>query len=751
MYSSEEEVGESASRAEHQPPTVVLPVGTNAEEQQLSEEELARRMTRTRATSTAEAPTTLVEDGKFSASKEEEEETVDHSMDGSPALMSTIPLNIPTIAFNAAKQGDSELLEILLGPSIASERDIFVELSAQKQAFEDKMRIYEFMLDMTEKRIAEVTTFDALPDEYKNYEAVSMKLNKVSDVCIRKAIESYHAEEKPFNQCVVLNDYSYRKVVLEIDQMHSGSLHELRGLSLANDATIGIFLESNGVKVVKTGQTVSFYLSDGLQKAMENLWLDRFVYRSELMVFPKVDAKSFEIKKKALDNEACLYRQYIATCRTEIQTLDRDITAYHATYIARCKRQLALIESLMGGHQSQVGPELLNLLGQVKTTILFKMGDNHYKHLANTPNEPKNCWLSPHIRNGEQSTLLHVAVQRKRYRAAHVIRTHGVMLSVKNGNGETPAQLMNYEEDELDRIIQEYSRVKESQFLQDVDNILTDYLTKGNKTLNSAVRRAFYSIFHSVQILRGRIFEEIPQYRQQLQETRQALDDFEFALLARSSATNAKKGFRNRSDLHDPILGLVNRYLDLKENYGVKRLDEEARITITSGSVSVHANELAVVRAESERNLQQVIQQAKMIERLEGENQDLSVKLDEARTFTANQSMKIASQDAIIGEQTVKINQQADELKALQSTVAQQGASMKVMKDSLEEMRSLMLMIQQQQAAQQAMPQASDPIPIVMRRVSVNPSTLYGSPPEASVTPALEKGGIPMNSLTSSD
>ncbi len=753
-YSSEEEMKDSVSRTEHQPSHVALPVGTNSEEQKKSEDDLLKVKKRTRAASVADEQV-VIQESKFSASREDAEdslsetvEVVDDAIDKTAALMSAVHLDISAIAFNAAKQGDSELLEVLLGPSLPNEKDEFIRLSAQRAAREDQKRIYEFMLDVTKARIAEVTDFDSIPSDYKDYKKLSIKLNSLVSDCIARASERYNADEKLFSQCIELNDYSRDKVVLEADEM----LPANKSLVTESAVPMKTVLMGHGVTISATDRYASFYLSDTIKKAMELIWVDRFVYRSVLMVFPVVEnAKSYELKKKGLVNESHIYGQYILQCESDIRNLDNEIQSYTTAYLTRCRRQLSLIDALLTDQRYELSPELIGLINKVKVTILFKMGDARYKHLAGAADEPRRCWVSPHIKNATGSTMLHVAVQRKRYKSAYVLKSHGLMLNTKNRKGKTPADLSGYEEDELNRIIQKYARVTDSAFLKEVEEVVLKYLAKSNKTLNSVPRTLLYRIFHDINILRTRVNHEIPRYRQKIQETRQSLDDMPFALSALKYAKDAQKGLRNRSELHQSIIALVDQYLDIDNNYGVKPLDEVARIGIAPQGSIAQTKALAAARAESDRQLQVIVQQSELIARLEGENQDLSGKLDKARDFAAEQSKKIASQDAKIDEQSEQIKTQANELDALKATVTRQGSDMQAMQDSIAQMREMMLMIQGQQATQQAMPRVSSPIPIVVKRVSVNPNTLYAPSAEAPATPALEQDGIPMNSFSPSE
>lgn len=759
-YSSEESVGESVTKSSQPVIFAPLPVGTNSEEQALSEAELILPVEIARAASRAEDTTEDV--------IETTSETTDEllaSRDGSQAVMSDIILDIPGIAFRAARTGDTNLLEVLLGPSLPDEKKQFIKLLLERHAIEEEMRIFEFMAFVTDKRLETINTYENIATEYRNLNILQHKLNGLLSECVITATNRYQNDSSNhhFSQCVPLNDNSLKKVVLYIDhEQYLDDISKLRA-SLLGDTSIRLFLQSHHVKFEPDADYAHFYLSESLKAAWVEVWRERFDFRSQTMIVPTMQTEDdYQANKKCITDEASRYHVRVTHSKERLTEVNTRIHEFGLPYHERGKRQLANIEAYLADQQNKLSPELLELISKVKTAILFKAGEATYRHLAGTNDEPRSCWVSPQLRDKSGATLMFGPVRNEWYRTANLLLKYGLTVNASNKKGQTPATIAKMDENELLNHIERYAREKSSQFIDDAQKIVTEYEEKYKLTLNSIWKRLRYRIFNSLEVLEERMNKEVPLYKKAIKESSQALSDFELALQIGQLSKNAKRGLLNKSKLHGELEKLLDCYMS-EQHYGVKPREGVSSLMVYRGGAQDHDNDhVALVQSnlEQERQLQK-LQQA--LAEKEAENiqlrddvDHLSVRLESEKQLNSQQSQTIARQSTIIEEIEAKLKEEIVKREAQEKRVAElevnfhtRDSEVQAMQQMIQVMQKTLLGLQaqqqQSQPLEQVVPPPSEPIDMVVRRVSVSSSTMFGSPPEESLaTPSGESGSILM-------
>lgn len=761
-YSSEESVGESITKSGQPVISTPLPVGTNSEEQALSEAELILPVEIARAASRAEDTT---EDVIETTSETTDELLASH--DGSQAVMSDIILDIPGIAFRAARTGDTNLLEVLLGPSLPDEKKQFIKLLLERHAIEEEMRIFEFMAYVTDKRLEVIEAYENTDPDYRNFNKLQQKLNGLLSECITIATNRYQNDTNNhhFSQCVPLNDNALKKVVLYIDrEQYVGDLSKLRASALG-DTSIRLFLQKHDVKFEPDADYAHFYLSESLKAAWVKVWRERFGLRAENMMVPVLQTEDdYQANKKCITDEASRYHVRVTHSKGRLTEVNTRIHEFGLPYHERGKRQLANIEAYLADQQNKLSPELLALISKVKTAILFKAGEATYRHLAGTNDEPRSCWVSPQLRDKSGATLMFGPVRNEWYRTANLLLKYGLTVNASNKKGQTPATIAKMEEDELLNHIERYAREKSSQFIDDAQKIVTEYEEKYKLTLNSIWKRLRYRIFNSLEVLEERMNKEVPLYKKAIKESSQALSDFELALQIGQLSKNAKRGLLNKSKLHGELEKLLDCYMS-EQHYGVKPREGVSSLMVYRGGAQDedHDNSHAALvqsRLEQERQLQKLQQALAEKEaenmQLRGDVDHLSVRLESEKQLNSQQSQTIARQSTIIEEIEAKLKEEIVKREAQEKRVAElevnfhtRDSEVQAMQQMIQVMQNTLLRIQaqqqQSQPLEQVVPPPSAPIDMVVRRVSVSSSTMYGSPPEESLaTPSGESGSILM-------
>ncbi len=633
---------------------------------------------------------------------------------------------ISEVAFLAAKRGDFDLLEVLLGPSIEAEKKQHIALSVEIAKVEETRRIYVFLAALTQARIDEIRKFKALDLAYQDYGILNSILQKkVVKAIINSQLDSLALRAGLFaEECREINDEPLIKIQLDIDPPLGMNLLVDRASGGIDPSTIKTFLVDNHIAFADDQQYIHFWMTPALVDAFAEVWRQRFKYRASRTTIDQIN-NADELEKFLAEQVHMLkiYDDFIDHCIEMNRPSAMKIEELGNHFIERCHRQRLLIPALLESN-ANYSPALIDFLTHALYCLKVELEEEGFAHLNASNDKPKGRWLSCDITTYKQNTLLHLAAEYKRYRIVHLLMKHGLRLDTPNQDGISPVELSGFEPETLIDLAQKYSREKKSDFLKKSLEKVLHYEAYAKGILNSGVRKFFYRIFWNLSILESRVNEEIPSLLTELHAASQKLSDMEFAISALKLYHNARRGLRRHSELHTAIMQLIIRYFS-EPNFGVKLEDEIHTLMRITGAGTpegqrVFEMQAVAVRENVKRLEAAIVEKGNMIACLQGENELLK------REYS-NAVENICEKEAIIKEQTIVLASQALEMQSLKETVTQQGEIIAKTQTDLAEMKAMMQAFMRSHAA----PSASPAIEIPATRVSNHTSTLYSTSSEA--------------------
>ncbi len=636
-------------------------------------------------------------------------------------------------AFLAAKRGELSLLEVLLGPSIQSEKEKHIELSAKITKVDDVVRIYTFMIKLTEVRIATIREFESLKPEYQNYRVLNTLLNeRIVKEVIEGQVDSMGLRGDVYvEECRELNNDPLIEIALDIDS----PLEEV-----VSQSTIKTFLRANHVPFTDEQQYVHYWVAKGLALAFSNVWYERFAYRATKM--PMASINNEDELKQTLETLYQMHKRYEDYASDNADIKRPNITTVdeleHAL-LARCRRQRGLVVDLLQDKSGRFTPEIIEFLEHALYCLQVELEEEGFAHLNASENKPKSKWISHQITTFKNNTLMHIAAEYKRYRMVSLLMKYGLDVTTPNQDGKTPAALADMDEETLIDFALKYSREKESDFLEKSKEVVKKYEENANIILTSPVKKLFYRLFNNLPILEKRVNHDVPELYAKLRLAYQNLSDMEFAVAAIRLYHQAERGFRNRSALHRSIMNLVIRYLT-EQSFGVKDAEDIQRIMQITGlgtpeGEKVYEMEIMQVR-ETVKRLEEVITaKGGVIACLQSENELL-------RREHSSAIEGIRERDEVIEEQKQAIETQNIEMENLKQIVIEQGKTIAKTQSDLSEMKAMMQQLLMQQNKPLQITQAKD-IPSAAVSVSNHASTLYGASPDG-FSPSPD-GGVRMD------
>lgn len=666
----------------------------------------------------------------------------DESLSASTDALTVVPLDatIQEEAFLAAKRGDYELLEVMLGPSIPAEKQEYIELSAKVAADADIQRLYAFLVYLTQKRIEELMAFKALDPDYQDFTMLNSRLaNKVIETAITDQVASFQDQRslapEGFRE---LNDNPLIEIALDIDTDTVATVRK-------DASTMKTFLMTHGVKFAEAQRVVHFWTTPELNKALQDMWYERFAYRASKMpieVIKNIDELEAALAKQVAN--CAFYKDKVDECAKIKAPIQSKLVLNENAFIARHQRQRELIEKVLNEKIHAFSNEMQAFLTYANFCLKVELEEEGYGELKGTDEHPKGRWISPNITTFKRNTLMHLAASYKRYRAMYLLHTYQLSLHAKNSDGVTPLALSGEDEAMLLKSMATYSRVVESDYLKESKQVMRDYRNHKLSILESPVKKFFYRIFKNWDVTNGRLYGEIPELLAILLEASQKLSDMEFALAVIRFSRTANRGLFKKSELYRDLMDLVMKFF-MEPGYGVK-LEEEIvafmRLTNTDTPGGERVFEMQVVEArQTVKRLQAAIVESNgAIISLQSENDGLRNEKSEMQAAVREKDEEIVALKEALDKQAAAYQAQGEKVQSLEMKSLQQDETLAQMKADTEQLRQMVQQLMQNQI------QHTPAVPIPGASVAYHTSTLYGASPE-SFTPS-SPSDIRMSPLT---
>lgn len=522
-------------------------------------------------------------------------------------------------AFIAAKNGDHDFLEALLGPSIPSEKRQYEKLLADIQTYYDKIELWEFRRRLAERKLAMLKNFKGGVDVVLSIntqlracaaDEIQLSVDAWSDRCGVHSLVYYNATQSQFP---TLDAH---------DHMHGYSPNKM-----------GDFFASLGITKPDAQAYYCISLSQETKAALRDLLVARYERQAERVDFDIKEISEVSDYLDHLGNSIDAAQAEIDRLSAQKRPISDQIAQLNdVNYNVRKQRFRDLVAKF------EANPELLPLVYRVPSPELGPL--------------LKSARVPVDARNKDGNTLLQVAAEAKKYNVVRLLLDHDADLSVRNGINAPPVWELAglHTEAELRSLAKVYKRRNESRFLADVNKDFQAY-----KKAHEDLLKSYKRYLHTEKRLQERS-EQLANLEAGIQKAKTVPIDDILVLDILTLNLLATRGSLGRSGLFDPLVARVKRYTQEK-GYGVTRQDI---IEVLNGEVSASVNaELERVTKEKDAR----------IELLEAELRSSELKNTMKDSALASMSVQCEEKDAEISKQRHLLSEKDKAIEWYQSKV----------------------------------------------------------------------------------
>lgn len=410
---------------------------------------------------------------------------------------------LPKIAFLAAKRGDLDLIQVLLGPNIKQHRERYLNLLREIHQIKLNLQLNEFRSKLAQAALTEISIYLALD---RRYQAITTLNETLSE-------KSHHITEEAIHSATTETLCAERNTINGDMPPISPSMLEEECRTRFNREIIGFDLQS--MKTTEHAAMKADMINDYLLVVSDNIKADKTKLKSITDEKEKINKKFSE----RLDSQLRILNTYKSNPeKCWADTVKDNLENY--IYELECIKQL--------------DEPILN------------------------PNI--QAWLDPNLMDEKGNTLAHHAAAEKNYHLLNYLIKMGTSLDARNDNDQTPAQLCYLTESELARIIQQYEDITESELVKSLLEIMHKYKQKADAILFSSFKAFLYRLFYDIETLKSRIENDIPAYLSLIEKAKNDPDDKRLVVEGIPIALNAKRGALGRSQFHADVIALFRKY-----------------------------------------------------------------------------------------------------------------------------------------------------------------------------------------------
>jgi hypothetical protein len=446
-----------------------------------------------------------------------------------------VAINHTDYAFLAAKNGESEFLEVLLGPSIPAEKHKREELLVLAQGVFEVTTLWEFRCRLAESKLAVLQNFEASP---VNFAELNQALHA-------SAVQAIDVSLALFDERQGLHKTAYYSV----DQLQFPTL-DLNDRRLGRSALTmkDFFNAQDGIKHDEKN-IYCVELTDDMKASLKRLQGARYKKQAEAVGFELIDKPDVALYIAQLNDDVA-----IATSKVEALLAERTVI----------NNQCAELDDLQYNQRKQ---RFDGLVEKFKRDLSKVPSVYRRVPLPELPALLKSAKVPVSVRDKEGNTLLHVASEARQYHVVRLLLERDADLNALNQMQATPWDLARLTgPGELKALAKVYKKRSESKFLADVVKAVGSYKEEHEKILNS-----FKKYLHTDKRLAERA-DQLLAIQAGIERAKQVPTDDLLVLTILTINLLATRGSRGRSTLLDPLMGHVSRYLKEK-GYGVTNQD----------------------------------------------------------------------------------------------------------------------------------------------------------------------------------